>query len=184
MPRDIEPGAEGLEQYKEQLVAAIKSAIRDSTPLITINPKFSHKGFNDQCQTAIQQIRKARRMLSLLAKADPESAEYQEAKHKFHQIRNEKNRLIKRVLRQTHRDQMAETTGNLLKTWQVSKWNKNKANPFKPFTPTLKTSSGIVTTKEGKVNVFARTLFPTPPEADLKRHRWIYLSNADRYAGN
>lgn len=115
LPTDLQPGTDGLEEFTEQVVTAIREAAAQSTPLISISPTFSHRGFNDECGIAVKAVRKAKRTVSLLKSASW-SPEYQEAKQQFTRLRAEKKRLVKKNLRQTHRNNMAETASDLART--------------------------------------------------------------------
>ena len=160
-----------IDLFTLHLTAAIQTAIKQSTSSKAINPQYSRAGFNEACSQAVKDTRRLRRKASEMVRrhGGRDHPYVVEALRELKDSRNAKGKLIKRTLRDTHRNRINEAAGDPAKTWKLVKWAKNRGTPYKPYTPSLTRPDGTVATEpQEKAQLLEASFFPTPPEADLQ----------------
>jgi hypothetical protein len=84
----------------------------------------------------------------------------------YKDARNHKTRLVRKILRNGHRQRVQEMTEDDRGLWKLSKWARNRSTG-PATTPTLESQGQSMRTPEAKAAAFRETFFPRPPPADL-----------------
>jgi ribonuclease HI len=78
-----------------------------------------------------------------------------------------KGRLIKKVLRQAHRERVEEATSTIGGLWKLVRWARNRGQR-QAVTPPLKRADGTLEDDpQKKTKLLRKTFFPQPQQADL-----------------
>ena len=100
LPRVRRPNTKpALDRYTEEVVAAIQAAISESTPLIKHSPR-ARPGWTNECKEVQQEARRLKRQNS--------QEHSEESWEVYRAARNLKGRIIRKALRQSHRQQVEE----------------------------------------------------------------------------
>ena len=158
---------EAIDEATDKLVFAIDQAIAAGVPRADITQR-SKSGFDEECKKAVQETQRRRRLLQQIQAANALPHLIEGARQRYRKASSIKKKLIKRTLRQTHRDKVGEAHGDMGKVFKLSKWTRNRGNPYKAYTPTLvDQDKNMVTDKAAKAALLAKRFLPKPPEADL-----------------
>ena len=159
------PGA--IDEATNKLVHAIDQPIAASVPRADI-AQISKPGFDEKCKKAVQETQRRRRLLQQTQAANAPPRFIEEARQRYRKASSIKKKLIKRTLRQAHRDKVGEAHVDMGKVFKLSKSTRSRGNPYKAYTPTLVDQDrNMVTDKAAKAALLAKRFFPKPLEADL-----------------
>ena len=119
-------------------------------------------GWNKECSAILADTKRLRRIYS--------RDHTDESWEAYRVARNEKKRLIGRALRQTHREKVEEASQSPESLWRIAKWARNRQNQISAITPALQdpVTSAIAVTPGEKAELFRKTFFPKPPDANLQ----------------
>lgn len=146
-----------IDEKVEAIRQALATALQESTPKARLTPR-SKAGFTPECTAAIKKFKQCRRRWRRRDTIENFVA-YQLA-------RREKKEMIKRTLRDEHRNRLGEID-DMSSMWKVAKWAKNRGTPRVSFTPEIKNQQGTPQkTTQGKAEALKNSFFPRPPEAD------------------
>ena len=150
-----------LDNYIRELVAAITQAADEVLPLRKHSPK-AREGWDDACTEALAETKRLRRIYT----RRPTTATWE----LYREARNRKTRVIRKALRQAHRDRIEVAAGSAESLWRIAKWARNRESQPPSVTPTIKcTRTGRQAVRsEEKADLLRETFFPEPPEADLR----------------
>ena len=84
----------------------------------------------------------------------------------YKDARNHKTHLVRKSLRNGHRQRVQEVTEDDRGLWKLSKWARNRSTG-PATTPTLEFQGQSMRTPEAKAAAFRETFFPRPPPAGL-----------------
>jgi ribonuclease HI len=150
-----------LDNYTKGVAEAISKATAKVLPLTQHSPK-AREWWDDTCAHAIAETKRLRRVSS--RNGDEESWEA------YRIARNQKTRIIKKALRQAHRDRVEEAAGSIESLWKLAKWARTRENQPPSVTPAIcnPETRQEATEAEDKAELFRQTFFPAPPKADLE----------------
>jgi hypothetical protein len=149
---------ERIDEYVCAIINALKEGIEASTPWSNPSPR-SIPGFNEECKAICTEVQQLRRKWQQ-TKLDEDYEEYREA-------RNRKGKLVKKALRDNHRQRVEEAATADSGLWKLVKWAKNRHTATPACTPALKTpNGGIAHLVEEKAETLRQSSFPRPIAAD------------------
>jgi ribonuclease HI len=149
-----------LDKYTRELVDAITRAADEVLPPKRHSPK-AREGWDNTCTEALAETKRLRRVYT----RRPTTATWE----LYREARNRKTRVIRKALRQAHRDRVELAARSPESLWRIAKWARNRENQPPSVTPTIicpNTGEEAVRPEE-KANMLRDTFFPKPPEADL-----------------
>ncbi len=162
LPRFYSPETpHDIDEYTNTLADSILRAIESSTPKKRTNPgRFMLPGFTEACKDIQMETRRLKRT---------DSEEHTEESREAYRIaRNRKGRVIKKALRQAHRERVEEASETLEKMWKLVKWANKRGTNMHALIPALKDNTGEPTTElAAKADLLCQSFFPRPPEPDL-----------------
>ncbi|EED15319.1 conserved hypothetical protein [Talaromyces stipitatus ATCC 10500] len=136
----------------------INKAIEHHCPESQVCPR-SVPGWTPEIKAAQMHARRLHRQFQLLRT--------KEAWEEYRAARNLKGRLIKKLLRKNHWEQIQEATETQSGLWRLAKWARNR-QPRQSFTPPLRVDLGPMKTQtEDKIALLKENFFPQMKEADL-----------------
>ena len=151
---------QALDDQVEHLVHSLTTGVNDSTPWK--NPSaYSVPGFDEECKKACAETQRLRRKW--------QSTRSEQDWRAYTQARNAKGRLIRRLLQDTHRQNITDAASTPHGIWKLAKWaTRRQAGPVASITPALRKQDGSLEAgAEGKVNLLRSAFFPPPVQADL-----------------
>jgi exonuclease III len=150
---------QGIDEQVREIVAALQSGIDASTPCSNPCPR-SVSGFGEECKDICRNVQQLRRQWQQTRLEDDYEA--------YRVARNEKGRLIKKLLRNTHRQRVEEALSSTSGLWKLVKWAKNRHTVVPTCTPALrKPEGGWAHRAEEKAETLRQSFFPLPLRADL-----------------
>jgi ribonuclease HI len=160
VPNATELQDEGsIDSYVTAIVDALGAGIDASTPWSNPSPR-SIPGFDQECKDICAEVQRLRRRWQQTRLNDDYEA-YREAC-------NRKGRHIRRTLRNTHRQRVAEASASKSGLWKLVKWAKNRHTVAAACTPALKKpSGGTAYQAREKAETLRQSFFPPPLSADL-----------------
>jgi hypothetical protein len=148
-----------IDRATKGIVNAILSAVQESTPKSRSSP-LSIPGWTRECKEAQQLARRLRRQYQRIR--TPEAWEA------YRRARNHKARLIRKTLRDYHRNRIKEATKSTDGLWKLARWARNRG-PHSIFIPPIQRPDGQMKTETTKkLELFKQAFFPPPPEVDLE----------------
>lgn len=148
-----------IDEAVEHFMDIINRAVEESTPWARPS-QYANPSFTGECRQAIKETRRLHRRY--MTSHDEEDWEV------YKSARNEKGRVIKRILRAGFREFVKEAIDQGPQgLWRMSKWARNRGQEQSSIMPPLKTADGIAESTSEKVQALRKAFFPTPPEADL-----------------
>ena len=149
-----------LDKYTTEVVDAIWKAAAEATPETITCPK-SREGWDAKCTRTLHETKRLKR----------QHIKYntEETWEAYRTARNNKVRVIRKALQQTHRrrvEQAAESPDSL---WRLAKWARNRGSQAPTLTPALTSVSNPIplTAPEDKARLLKESFFPKPPETNL-----------------
>jgi hypothetical protein len=161
LPPQRRPRAKtALDRHTEEVMAAITAAVDEAVPKTTLSPR-SKPGWNKECAEALAESKRLRRQHSLYRTEETWEA--------YRSARNHKGRVIKKALKQIHRDKVEEAAQSPASLWRIAKWARNRHNQSPNVTPTLvdPATQQQANSPGEKAELFRKTFFPSPPNTDL-----------------
>jgi ribonuclease HI len=150
---------ESIDRFVAGIVVALEAGIEASTPWSNPSPR-SITGFTQECKDICTEVQQLRRQWQQTRHEDDYEA--------YRQARNRKGRHIKKLLRDVHRERVAEASRSQAGLWKLVKWAKNRHNTAPASTPALAKPNGeIAQQPEEKAEVLRQAFFPPPRQADL-----------------
>lgn len=149
-----------LDTYTQELVDAVTKAAEKVLPLKRPSPKMK-EGWDDTCTEALAKTKRLRRVHT----RRPTTATWE----LYREARNQKTRIVRKALRQAHRNRVELAAESPESLWKIAKWARNRGNQPPSVTPTIKcpNTGGEAVRPEEKADLLRQTFFPEPPEADL-----------------
>ncbi|KAG6979043.1 RNA-directed DNA polymerase from mobile element jockey [Fusarium oxysporum f. sp. conglutinans] len=150
-----------LDRHVEEVMAAITAAVDEAVPKTAPSPR-SKPGWNEECAAALAESKRLRRRHSLYRTEETWEA--------YRAARNDKGRVIKKALRQNHREKVEEAAQSPATLWRLAKWARNRHSQTPNVTPALvnpATKQQAITPSE-KAELLRKTFFPVPPDTDLE----------------
>jgi hypothetical protein len=119
------------------------------------------EGWDDTCAEVLAKAKRLRRAYA--RRPTDETWEL------YREARNQKTRVIRKALRQAHRDQVEMAAASPESLWRIAKWARNRENQPPNVTPIIKypTLNKEAVLPEEKIALLKETFFPRPPEVDL-----------------
>jgi hypothetical protein len=154
-------GKTRIEIETQAFIRTIQAAINVSTPWAKPS-EWANSDFTPECSEAVKAVRYLRRRWTHTR--DPLD------ELRYHQARNDKNRLIKSTLSKAHRRRVQKVVEDGLRgMWRLAKWARNRAGVYeRGLTPTLRARDGSVAESvDQKAAAFQQAFFPQPPDADM-----------------
>jgi exonuclease III len=151
----------GLDRHVEEVMAAITAAVDEAVPKTAPSPT-SKPGWNEECAAALAESKRLRRRHSLYRTEETWEA--------YRAARNDKGRVIKKALRQNHREKVEEAAQSPATLWRLAKWARNRHSQTPNVTPALvnpATKQQAITPSE-KAELLRKTFFPVPPDTDIE----------------
>ncbi|PQE23329.1 reverse transcriptase protein [Rutstroemia sp. NJR-2017a BBW] len=118
-----------LDRYVREVVAAIETAIKHSTPLKRWSPR-ARAGWTAECKEIQLEARRLKRQNS--------REHTEESWEAYRTARNRKGRVIRRALLQGHREQVERAMQSPESMWKLAKWARNREGATATTTPALK----------------------------------------------
>lgn len=149
-----------LDAYTQELVDAVNKAADKVLPLKKPSPR-AREGWDIACTEVLAETKRLRRVYT----RRPTTATWE----LYREARNRKTRVVRKALRQAHRDKVEMAAASPESLWRIAKWARNRGNQPPSVTPTIKcpnTNEEAVRPEE-KASLLRDTFFPKPPEADL-----------------
>jgi ribonuclease HI len=150
-----------LDRHVEEVMTAITAAVHEAVPKTAPSPR-SKPGWNKECAAALAESKRLRRRHSLYRTEETWEA--------YHAARNDKGRVIKKGLRQNHREKVEEAAQSPATLWRLAKWARNRHSQTPNVTPALvdpATKQQAITPSE-KAELLRKTFFPVPPDTDIE----------------
>ncbi|KAI8395899.1 hypothetical protein FOFC_21429 [Fusarium oxysporum] len=142
-----------LDRHVEEVMAAITAAVDEAVPKTAPSPR-SKPGWNEECAAALAESKRLRRRHSLYRTEETWEA--------YRAARNDKGRVIKKALRQNHREKVEEAAQSPATLWRLAKWARNRHSQTPNVTPALvnpATKQQAITPSE-KAELLRKTFFP------------------------
>ncbi|KAK2922996.1 hypothetical protein FoTM2_017264 [Fusarium oxysporum f. sp. vasinfectum] len=143
-----------LDRHVEEVMAAITAAVDEAVPKTVPSPR-SKPGWNEECAAALAESKRLRRRHSLYRTEETWEA--------YRAARNDKGRVIKKALKQNHREKVEEAAQSPATLWRLAKWARNRHSQTPNVTPALvdpATKQQAITSSE-KAELLRKTFFPT-----------------------
>ncbi|KAJ5639865.1 uncharacterized protein N7484_007727 [Penicillium longicatenatum] len=134
--RDLtKAGKTRIELETQTFIRTIQAAIQASTPWAKPS-EWANSDFTPECREAVKAVRYLRRRWTHTH--DPLD------ELRYHQARNDKNRLIKSTLTKAHRKRVQKVVEDGPRgMWRLAKWARNRAGMYeRGLTPTLRARNG------------------------------------------
>ncbi|KAH7462407.1 hypothetical protein FOMA001_g18559 [Fusarium oxysporum f. sp. matthiolae] len=150
-----------LDRHVEEVMAAITAAVDEAVPKTAPSPR-SKPGWNEECAAALAESKRLRRRHSLYRTEETWEA--------YRAARNDKGRVIKKALRQNHREKVEEAAQSPATLWRLAKWARNRHSQTPNVTPALvnpATKQQAITPSE-KAELLRKTFFPVPPDTYIE----------------
>ncbi|KAK2923091.1 Endonuclease/exonuclease/phosphatase superfamily [Fusarium oxysporum f. sp. vasinfectum] len=143
-----------LDRHVEEVMAAITAAVDEAVPKTTPSPR-SKLGWNEECAAALAESKRLHRRHSLYRTEETWEA--------YRAARNDKGRVIKKALRQNHREKVEEAAQSPATLWRLAKWARNRHSQTPNVTPALvdPTTKQQAITPSEKAELLRKTFFPT-----------------------
>ena len=150
---------ESIDLYIAALQSAINRAISLSVP-IKRGSKYDKGFWNQDCEAAVRETRKLRRVYS----SRPTAQNWENFKNQ----RNAKGKTLNKAKRAFYREKVKEIAQK--SPWSLYKWaKKQEKGNIQSFIPTLKAPEGYLAISiEDKATLLRKTAFPKPLEANLE----------------
>ncbi|OHW95285.1 reverse transcriptase-like protein [Colletotrichum incanum] len=142
-----------LDRYVQEIVKTITTAIDKGVPMKTCSPK-TRPGWNEECAEVLAETKQ----------------HTEQSWREYLTSRNKKGKIIRKTLQKTHREAVEKAAESPESLRRIVKWARNRQNQTPNVTPEIinPSTSQTATTREEKTELFWRTFFPAPPEANLK----------------
>ncbi|GES66033.1 hypothetical protein ATETN484_0014000100 [Aspergillus terreus] len=150
-----------IDRATNHLIETLHAAIDETVPWARPS-EWSNPDLTPECVEAIKETRQLRRALAG-ARGMPWEDLIERA---YKDARNHKTHLVRKTLRNGHRQRVQEVTEDDRGLWKLSKWARNRSTGA-ATTPTLEFQGQTMRTPEAKAAAFRETFFPRPPPADL-----------------
>ena len=150
-----------LDTYTKELVDAISEAANEVLPPKKLSTKV-REGWDAGCTEVLAETKRLRRAYT----RRPTTATWE----LYREARNRKTRVIKKALKQAHRDRVEMAAATPESLWKVAKWARSRENQAPSVTPTIKcpNTNREAVRPEDKAGLLKEAFFPRPPEADLR----------------
>jgi hypothetical protein len=162
LPRFYSPDTpQDIDEYTNILVNSLLQAIEASPPKKRTNPgQLTLPGFTALCKDIQMETRRLKRI---------DSRDHtEESREAYRVARNRKGRIIRKALRQAHRERVEEASKTPEKLWKLAKWVNKRGTNTHALIPALRDSTGrLITDIAAKANLLCQSFFPEPPEPDL-----------------
>jgi hypothetical protein len=115
-----------LDAYTQELVDAIRKAADKVLPLRKPSSK-AREGWDATCTEALAETERLRRVYT----RRPITATWE----LYREARNRKTRVVRKALRQAHRDRVELAAASPESLWKIAKWARNRENQPPSVTP-------------------------------------------------
>ena len=149
-----------LDAYVREIVEAIQKTIDRTVPQKHPSER-SREGWTEECKMVLAEAKRLKRIHN--------QSQTVESWDEYRSARNKKARVIRKALRNAHRDRVEQAAKSPEALWRLANWARARSNRPPAVTPIIRNpeTQQEVTNPAEKANIFRNTFFPTPPEADL-----------------
>lgn len=149
-----------LDQYVEEVIVAIQGAIEKSVPDTCISSK-SREGWSEECSEVLAETKRLKRIHNQHSREETWEA--------YRAARNHKARIIKKALRDKHREKVETAAESPEGLWKIAKWARTREIQPARATPGIEHPETLheVTEPSDKAELFKDVFFPAPLEANV-----------------